>query len=88
MKVYKITNITDRYGETRTDGRYPLRIGSTISFLFPLKRNACMLFQYITDNTGAPKEGTLRTSAVRAISNSEKELMVTTVNSVYYFEEI
>ena len=88
MKVYRITDITDRGGETRTDGRYPLRIGSTVSFFFPLERNACMLLQYITDNTGAPKEGALRTSRVRAITNRGKELVVTTVNSVYYFEEV
>ena len=88
MKAYKITDITDRYGETRTDGRYPLRIGSTISFFFPLEKNACMLLQYITDNTGAPKEGALRTSVVRDISNRGRELIVTTANSVYYFEEV
>ena len=82
-----ICNITDRNGAMRTDGRYPLRIGSKVKFAYCLTKGACMLLDYIEDNRGNPKSGQLRTSMVEDFKETENEIIVTTRNSVYYFEK-
>lgn len=83
----KITDIVHTYtGKTRTDGRYPLRIGSTVEFYVPPKVGECMLLSYIADNQGNPKDGILRTSIVQNIIETETVIAVYTLNSVYYFE--
>lgn len=82
-----IKNITYANGETRTDGRYPLRIGSKVKFAYYLAKGACMLLDYIEDNQGNPKSGQLRTSSVQDFKEIEDEIVVTTRNSIYYFEK-
>ena len=73
--------------KTRVDGRYPQRIGSNVEFYVqPLIGNV-MVLSYITDNQGNEKEGILRTSLSDIIVDNEKEVIITTVNSVYYFEK-
>lgn len=73
--------------ETRTDGRYPLRIGSNVVFYYPPEVGSPAFLQYITDNQGNPKEGILRTSAVANIVETDKEIYLETRNSVYEFEK-
>lgn len=82
-----IKNITYANGETRIDGRYPLRIGSKVKFAYYLTKGACMLLDYIEDNHGNPKSGQLRTSSVQDFKETENEIIVTTRNSSYYFEK-
>ncbi len=82
-----ICDITDRDDITRTDGRYPLRIGSKVKFAYYLTKGACMLLDYIEDNQGNPKSRQLRTSTVEDFKETENEIIVTTRNSVYYFEK-
>ena len=82
-----IKNITYANGETRTDGRYPLRIGSKVKFAYYLTKGACMLLDYIEDNQSNPKSGQLRTSSIQDIKETEDEIIVTTRNSIYYFEK-
>lgn len=88
--MYKIKDI--RYkntNETRTDGRYPLRIGSVIDFFaYEPTVNQCALLSYVYDNKGKPKQGTLRTSFIEEIFEDEKELILTTCNSIYVLEKI
>ena len=84
MKIIDITHADT--GKTRTDGRYPLRIGSTVEFYYPPRVGECMLYSYITDNLGNPKDGVLRTSIVQNIIETETVIAVYTCNSVYYFE--
>lgn len=88
--MYKIKDI--RYkdtNETRTDGRYPLRIGSTIDFFtYEPTVNQCAMLSYVYDNTGKPKQGTLRTSFVEEIFEDDNELILTTYNSIYILEKI
>lgn len=75
--------------ETRTDGRYPLRIGSTVDLCpwFPPTVGDPMILLYVSDNQGNPKNGTLRTSRVSNIVETDTELMVATKNSIYCFEK-
>ena len=72
--------------ETRTDGRYPQRIGSRVVFCYPPEVGSPTFLQYITDNQGNPKEGILRTSTVANIVETDKEIYLETRNSVYVFE--
>lgn len=72
--------------ETRTDGRYPLRIGSTVDFYMKPDIGYPMFLSYITDNQGNAKEGILRTSLVENISETNTEIIIKTLNSIYYFE--
>ena len=74
-------------GKTRTDGKYPQRIGSTVEFYIPPTIGQCMYLSYVLDNQGNPKEGYLRTSIVNNIIETETVIAVYTRNSVYYFEK-
>lgn len=73
--------------KTRTDGRYPQRIGSNVEFYVQPSIGNVMVLSYITDNQGNEKEGILRTSLIDNIVENETEVIIATVNSVYYFEK-
>ncbi len=81
--MYRITDIT-KDGETRTDGRYPLRIGSLVEIL-----DMCvgwrLVLGYLKDAEGNEKSGVLSTSRIVKIDStfSLDEITVTTLNSVY-----
>ena len=73
--------------ETRTDGKYPQRIGCTVEFLIEPMVDDVMFLLYLLDNHGNPKEGCIRTSRVEDIIETDTEFVVTTRNSVYYLEK-
>lgn len=75
-------------GATRTDGRYPQRIGSNVEFYIQPECGDCMWLQYVTDNQGNPKDGVLRTSLVTSIKDVGLELVVDTMNSRYIFSKV
>ena len=85
MKIIDITHADT--GKTRTDGRYPLRIGSTVEFYIAPTIGNTMLLSYVADNQGLPKEGILHTSIVKNIVETDTVIAVYTRNSVYYFEK-
>lgn len=74
-------------GETRTDGRYPLRIGCTVSFCEEPTIGWCMWLMYHNDRDGNLKDGYLRTSYVENIFRDQNDLIVETMNSRYIFQE-
>ena len=85
----KIKNITyAETNETRTDGRYPIRIGSEVNFAFyePTVGDV-MYLEYVKDNEGKPKEGVIRTSNICNIEETDNEIVIETRNSIYYFEK-
>ena len=86
MKIKNITYVETN--ETRTDGRYPLRIGSEVEFFEwePTVGNV-MILHYLKDNQGNPKDGYLRTSTVYDVTETETEIIVETRNSIYYLEK-
>ncbi len=94
--MFKINNITYAdTNQTRTDGRYPLRIGSLVDLLYFPTVDSHMLLSYVKDWQGNDKYGVLRTSPVTEIIKDESSeegyttsLIVQTLNSVYYFEEV
>lgn len=81
MIIKDIQNI--KTNKTRTDGRYPRRIGSTVRFAFPPCISQCMFLEYQADKDGAPKDGYLRTSSVIDVEETETEFIVETLNSRY-----
>ena len=87
MKILDIRSLETN--ETRTDGRYPLRIGSAVRFYVEPEPGYPMVLEYICDNQGNPKSGYLRTSMVTEIEEHRlmNEVVVTTVNSIYYFKK-
>lgn len=85
MKIKDIKHIETN--ETRTDGKYPLRIGSTVEFLYePIVGMGMNLF-YILDNQGNPKSGCIRTSMVDNIVETDTEIVIVTKNSIYCLEK-
>ena len=72
--------------QTRTDGRYPLRIGSTVEFYEMPYRGCSMALAYILDNQGNPRSGYLCTSIVKDVQESSNQYIITTKNSIYYLE--
>ena len=88
MKIKNITYVD--MNETRTDGRYPLRIGSEVEIYepyTPLNIGDSMILSYIKDNKGNPKSGYLVTSTVKDIEETDIEIVVKTRNSIYYLEK-
>ena len=81
--MYRITDIT-KDGKTRTDGQYPLRIGSLVEIV-----DMCVGWRlnlaYVKDADGNEKSGFLSTSQVVKIENTPSldEIKVTTLNSIY-----
>ncbi len=94
MNKYKITNITDLDNQTRTDGRYPNRIGSIIEVVNlgsdTLRVGDCLVMEYIKDNKNKEREGVLRTSTIQAFGNTDgyKQVKVYTLNSIYYLDKV
>ena len=85
MQIIDIKHVST--GETRTDGRYTGRIGSEVEFCSEAPCiGLCMFLSYVKDNQGNPKSGILRTSIVRDVERTEDALIVTTMNSIYYFQ--
>ena len=87
---YLIEDITFKNGKTRTDGRYPNRIGSTVQ----LNQNPTVVnplyFRYIKYNNGERVEDHItRTSRVDDFDQYSKPgyLIIYTKNSIYYFKE-
>ncbi len=73
----KIVKIIDLNGKDKTEGRYPKRIGTTCNIVncsvgYPL------ILKYIS------RQGVLTTSIITKIEKNK----ITTLNSVYYFEDI
>lgn len=87
MKFY-IQDITRKTGETRTDGKYPNRIGSTIEFLKAVMVGEPAYFRYIKYNNGQLVEDHItRTSRVNDFewSNNKDKFYIFTHNSIYTF---
>ena len=88
-KPYKIIDIKYRKtNETRTDGRYPLRIGSTIVFYIRPCAGVVALLNYVLDNEGNEKTGVIRTSTVTDIFEEDNKIIIETFNSIYILEEV
>ena len=87
--MLRIKSITGKDGTERTDGRYPSRKGC-IGKMYCMDFGIPMLFEYIKDNQGNEKSGYLRSSIVEdyELLEDENELIVYTMNSIYYFETV
>ena len=79
--MYKIIGIT-KNGRTRTDGRYPLRVGC-VGSLVCLELDLPMMFKYSRDADGNVKDGVLSTSKVGSFRRDEDVIIVSTMNSTY-----
>ena len=81
--MYRIIDIT-KDGKTRTDGQYPLRIGSLVEIL-DMNVGWRLALGYLKDAEGNEKSGVLSTSRVVKIDSTPSldEIKVTTLNSVY-----
>ena len=92
MKILDIQSI--KTYETRTDGRYPLRINRIIElndhpFNGDIKLGELLLIKYIKDENGNDYSGYLVTSLVVDWDFSSKnDIWVETRNSIYKFEKI
>ena len=83
---YFIEDITRKTGETRTDGRYPNRIGSTIEFLKGVVAGEPAFFHYVKYNNGTIVEDHItRTSRVDDYDWYNGKFFIYTRNSIYTF---
>ena len=85
MKIKDVKHIGTN--ETRTDGLYPSRIGSTVEFLFEPIVGCLLVCSYISDNQGNPKCGIIKGTKISDIVESDTEFVITTRNSIYYFSK-
>lgn len=85
MKFF-IEDITDRYGKTRTDFKYPERIGSTIEFLNSVIIGEPARFKFIKYNNGKlADDHETRTSRVDDLEWYNDKFYIYTRNSIYKF---
>lgn len=73
--------------ETRTDDKYPDRIGSKVHFVYLPVVGSVMILGYDKDNMGNEKTGYLKTSAVSEIVEDENNVIIYTRNSIYHLEK-
>lgn len=88
---YFVEDIVYKNGQTRTDGRYPKRIGSTIRFLTPIIIGEPCMFRYIKYNNGEVDEDHItRTSVIDDYDNYsvEGKMFLYTRNSIYILREL
>lgn len=91
MKYYIEDIEFKRTGETRTDGRYPDRIGRTVEFLNDYHVGLPLYFHTIKNNKGEEVDGNVtRTSIVDDFDSFTHPgyLYIFTRNSIYIFKEI
>ena len=74
METYRVVSITDRKGNPRIEGRYPLRVG----------------IEWLAQPDGTPYVGMIVTSTVIGFKTEDrgKYIEVTTRNSIYTFERV
>lgn len=73
--------------ETRTDDKYPDRIGSKVHFVYLPLVGSVMILGYDKDNMGNEKTGYLKTSTVTKITEDEDNVIIHTRNSIYHLEK-
>ena len=86
MIIKDIQDINTR--ETRTDGRYPARIGCEVEYLRPVIVGDCAYLGYLKDNQGNEKGGYLRTSIVTGCSVMQDQDIIFTNNSIYVLSKV
>ena len=88
---YLIEDITYKNGLTRTDGRYPNRIGSVVQLNSDPVVGYPLFFRYVKYNNGELVEDHItQTSRVDDFDHYSKPgyLIIYTHNSIYYFKEL
>ena len=88
---YLIENITFKNGNTRTDGKYPYRIGSIVEIQSDIIIGYPLYFKYIKYNNEEIAENHItRTSRVDDFDfySHPGYLLIYTRNSVYHFKEM
>ena len=85
--MFLIEDITDRTGKTRTNGKYPKRKGSIVSFLNPVQIGEPIYFSFVKYNDGsfAEEEHVTRTSRVDDLEWNNNRFLIYTRNSIYEF---
>jgi hypothetical protein len=84
--LFEIIRITDRNGNDRTDGRYPLRIGRRCK-LHLYGCDVPAMIEYVP-RENEEYDGTLRTSTVEDLEAANGIHKITTRNSIYYLKEL
>ena len=86
---FLIEDITRKTGETRTDGKYPKRIGSIIEFLNPVEIGEPAYFRYIKYNNGElSKDHESPISRVDDIEWYNDKFFIYTRNSIYKLKPV
>lgn len=87
MYNYFLKDVMDYQGHSRTDDRYPNRIGSDIEFLSPITVSRSLLFNYKkTLNGKIIDSGTTKTSyVINIVKNADDTMFIFTKNSIYVF---
>ena len=83
METYRVVSITDRKGNPRIEGRYPLRVGRMCKKPTPRNGDA-MMIEWLAQPDGTPYVGMIVTSTVIGFKTEDrgKYIEVTTRNEV------
>jgi len=88
--TYRIIKITDKEGNNRTDGRYPLRIGRLCKEP-EIERDGIgpyAYLYYLENADGSDYSGKVMcTSYITKIEKTKEEMKIETNNSIYYLKK-
>lgn len=89
-KKYFLDDIKDYAGNTRTDDRYPNRIGSSVQFNQEPILDAPMCFRYVKhdENGDVIEDHITFTTTIKKIENNGSYTYIYTANSIYHFREM
>lgn len=89
IKSIKHTGNKGPAGVDRADGRYRTRIERVCEFdVDNITVGYSFTWLYITNAEGKPLTGVFKTSNVVAVEETEIGVVITTLNSVYEFEQV
>lgn len=71
METYRVVSITDRKGNPRIEGRYPLRVGRMCKKPTPRNGDA-MMIEWLAQPDGTPYVGMIVTSTVIGFKTEDR----------------
>ena len=86
--AYRITKITDKEGNDKTEGRYPLRIGRMLREPTVTPRGTAFLY-FLENADGSDYAGKYKeTSSIMSVKKNGDELILETYQTIYYMKKV
>ena len=86
--AYRITNITDKKGNNKTEDRYPLRVGRMLRKPTVTPRGTAFLY-FLENADGSDYAGKCKEmSSIMNVKKDDDKLILETYKTIYYIEKV